>query len=344
MLHSIQNAVKLVLPHKRKTNSTSGWISFNAPCCHHNGETADKRGRGGLVLNPDGGVSYHCFNCHYKASYIPGRHLSFKFRKLLRWLGADDGTIKRLVIDAIRIKELVAPESIKEEEHEEITFKKRALPAEAKDIRELATFYEIGNYQNVPEQFIDAVSYVTKDREINTVKYQFYWTPEKQHSLSKRIIIPYYWKNEIIGYTARAVNDIIKPKYHNSNEPNYVFNVDNQLPDSKFVIVVEGPFDAMAIDGVAILGSECNEIQADIIDSLGREIILVPDTDKAGSQLVDQAIEYGWSVSFPIWQETCKDVATAVNVHGKLFTLKAILEAKETNKLKIELRKRKLYN
>ena len=112
----------------------------------------------------------------------------------------------------------------------------------------------------------------------------------------------------------------------------------------KFVIVVEGPFDAMAIDGVAVLGNEISEVQADVIDSLGREVIVVPDNDRAGHSLVSQAIEYGWSVSFPIWHEDCKDVGEAVIKYGKLFVLKAILDAKESTKLKIELKKKKMNN
>jgi hypothetical protein len=39
-----------------------------------------------------------------------------------------------------------------------------------------------------------------------------------------------------------------------------------------------------------------------------------------------------------------KDVASAVENYGKLFTLKSIIEGKESNRLKIELRKKKLYN
>ena len=99
----------------------------------------------------------------------------------------------------------------------------------------------------------------------------------------------------------------------------------------------------MSIDGVAVLGNECSEQQADIIDALGKEVIVVADRDRAGAKLLEKAIEYGWSASFPVWQETCKDVNEAVVKYGKLFVLKAILNAKESSKLKIELMKKKLY-
>ena len=98
----------------------------------------------------------------------------------------------------------------------------------------------------------------------------------------------------------------------------------------------------MAVDGVAILGNDCSEVQADIIDSLGREVIVVPDNDRAGQHLVNQAIEFGWNVSFPVWHETCKDVNEAVLKYGKLFVLKAIVDGKETSRLKIELKKKKM--
>lgn len=343
MLTTIQDAVKLLLPAKKKTNATSGWISFNAPCCHHNGESADTRGRGGLVCNADGGVSYHCFNCNFKASYVPGRHLTFKFRKLLSWLGASENEVKRLVIDAIRVKELVAPEQLEKIEKEEVVFKVRPLPDQAQTLLALNTFYTLNGDVDVPLEFHKSVCYLA-DRHVDLTKYDFYWTPETQYNLHKRVIIPFYWKGQCIGYSARTFEEGVKPKYHSSYEPNYVFNTNKQKPDSRFVIVVEGPFDAMAIDGVAVLSNECSEVQADIIESLGKEVILVPDADKSGVKLVDQALEYGWAVSYPVWQKDYKDVASAVEHLGKLFVLKSILAAKETGRLKIELLKKKLYN
>ena len=259
------------------------------------------------------------------------------------WLGADENTVKRLVIDAIRIKELVEPEAV-ETVKEDVVFRPRPLPEQAQTLQALHTFYELSNNNtNVPREFHDAVIY-SANRHIDLVRYDCYWTPEQAYNLHKRLIIPFTWRNEVIGYTARAIYDDVKPKYYSQYEPNYVYNVDQQKPTGKFVIVVEGPLDAMSIDGVAILSNECSEVQADIIDSLGREVIVVPDYDRAGIKLINDAIEYGWHVSFPIWQETCKDVSEAVKRYGKLFVLKSIIDATETSRLKIELKKKRLNN
>jgi hypothetical protein len=55
-------------------------------------------------------------------------------------------------------------------------------------------------------------------------------------------------------------------------------------------------------------------------------------------------MDYGWSASFHVWQETCKDINEAVVKYGKLFVLKSIIDSKETSRLKIELMRKKLYN
>jgi hypothetical protein len=351
MLTTIQDAVKQYLPAKKKTSS-SGWTSFNAVCCEHNGESRDTRGRGGLIANSNGSVSYSCFNCGFKANYTPGRHLNYKFRKLLSWFGADENSIKRLVIDAIRVKELVGPEEEKEAE-EEVSFTPRPLPTGAKSLSEWQTFLALTDDTYVtPDSLKHAVEYVDRRGGNLLSRYEFYTTEDDEHNMHKRVIIPCYWKGQLIGSTSRTFEDGIKPKYYADYEPNYVFNMDRQTPEKKFVIVCEGPFDAMAVDGVAVLSNECGEVQADIIDSLGREVIVVPDFDSklvkgknvwAGSKLVEQAIDYGWSVSFPIWYESVKDVSAAVEKYGKLFTLKSILAGKQSSRLKIELHKKRIH-
>jgi len=338
---------------RRVKTASSGWLSANAPCCVHTGESADTRGRGGLIQNGDG-VSYHCFNCGYKASFTPGRPLSYKFRKLLSWFGADDNTVRQLVIEAIRLKEqyeILRPQELPPPEP--VNFKVRPLPAEAQSFYGLVEFHELANSLAYPRQFMDAVQYVDH-RRINMQRYEFFWTPELEHKLNYRVIVPFKWQGQTVGWTARAVVDGIKPKYYTDHEADFVFNMDEQKPDSKFVIVVEGTFDAMSIDGVAILGNECSEKQADIIDALGREVIVVPDFDVhvnnknvkvwPGEIMIDRAIEFGWSVSFPVWAETCKDVGEAIEKYGKLFVLKTIIDGRQHNRLKIELLKRKTFN
>jgi 5S rRNA maturation endonuclease (ribonuclease M5) len=328
MLNTVQDFVKSILPTKKKT-SPSGWTSFNAVCCEHNGETPDRRGRGGIANNPDGSISYHCFNCNFKTSYQPGRHLTYKFRKLMSWFGVDELEIKRLVIEAIRIKDLVAPEEeVKEEEP--VNFKPYSLPKDSQEFKQL-------------DKAHPALEYVY-DRKIDIQDYDFYVTDDESNNMHKRVIIPCYWKRDLIGYVGRAVDPKVKPKYWNKFDKGYVFNVNKQQHDWKFVIVCEGPFDAMAIDGVAVMHNEVSEQQADIIDSLGREVIVVADRDSAGSKLLKDAQEYGWTASFPVWQETCKDINEAVQQYGKLFVLKSIIDAKETSKLKIEIMRKKMYN
>ena len=60
----------------------------------------------------------------------------------------------------------------------------------------------------------------------------------------------------------------------------------------KFVIVTEGPFDAIAVSGVSILGSEINDTQRELIDALGRRVIVVPDRDAPGEKLINQAMDF----------------------------------------------------
>ena len=86
---------------------------------------------------------------------MPGRHLNFKFRKLLSWLGADENTVRRLVIEAIRIKDMVAPEQVRAEPEAEIEFKPRSLPENTMSFREWTTFIALQSEEyTIPEQLV----------------------------------------------------------------------------------------------------------------------------------------------------------------------------------------------
>ena len=307
----------------RVKKSSSGWQSFNAPCCVHNGETQDKRGRGGIILNGEA-ISYNCFNCGYKTGWQPGRPLSRKLRQLMDWLGTPESDIKRLVLTAIQLKETAIEQNLIPEEVE-FTFEKKDFPEQSSP---LASDNKL------------ILEYLHK-RGLDENDYPYYWTPITETKFDRRVIIPFFWQDEIVGYTARlAVRG--NPKYFTSTPAGYVFNMDRQTEDRKFVIVTEGPFDAIAIDGVAILGSDIGDAQVDLIESLNRQVIMMPDNDSAGNKLVTQALKYNWDVSFPTWYDTCKDINEAVLNYGKMFTLKNILDNVQSTRLKIQLHQKRL--
>jgi DNA primase len=114
------------------------------------------------------------------------------------------------------------------------------------------------------------------------------------------------------------------------------------MPEWTTAIVVEGVFDALAINGLAVLHNTVNDEQSNLINSLRRDIIVVPDQDISGQTMISRAIEMGWAVSIPQWDHGIKDVADAVRTYGRLGALLAIMEAAHTSKIKIELMRMKL--
>jgi hypothetical protein len=315
---NIVDVIKNYWTTGRKTKrSPSGWITGNAVCCPHNGSTIDTRSRGGLIQTGTD-LSYHCFNCGYKASYQPGRHLTRKMKQLLVWLGASDDVINKLTLEALKVE---ADANVLEA----ITipvFENKPLPNDSILLSEAT----------VSDFTIPAIEYVYS-RGLTLDSYNFYVS----YKLADRIIIPYYYEKRVVGFTARKLTDG-KPKYYSEQTPGYVFNLDNQSWDHQYVIVVEGPIDALSINAIAILGADIMEKQALQINNLNRQVILVPDRDKDGLRTIDQAISYGWAVSMPPWSADCKDTNDALRKYGKIYTLSSILDSAETYELKIRLR------
>jgi len=336
-MNLIQNTILTSLPAGRK-KTPSGWISFNAPCCVHNGETADKKKRGGLMTSADGTVSYHCFNCGFKASYVIGRKLTYKMRQFMGYIGIPDDTIRKLAIEAMREEEGDA----KYEKKKFVTFKKKELPKHTRSLGEWLEEYTVGTMTTEQQNKVDNLLNYLAGRGIGADWYDFMYSSDKYWDVDKRLLIPFYWRGDIVGFTGRMFEQSDKVKYYTDVQPGYVFNMDAQDWTRKFVIVTEGPFDAITVSGVSILGSEINETQRELIDGLGRKVIVVPDRDAPGEKLINQAMEYGWSVAFPEWDKTVGDVADAVLKYGRLFTIESILKTTESSKLKIDL-KRKMY-
>lgn len=307
----------------RKTKQTpSGWISGNAPCCQHNGNSPDKRGRGGIKMS-DQGWSYSCFNCGYTASFIQGRTLSYKARRLLSWLGVSDRDIEFANLESLRhrsVNGLIEDRQRTFNMLQGIEFEERELPAGAEFVQPGTTYWSYLNARHAPMDFPFMIDPMAKRRGI---------------------IIPFTHNNRVVGWTKRFL-DAHNPRYFSDSQPGYVFGTDLQHPDWQHVIVTEGIFDALSIGGLALMHNDINDAQARLIRSLDRQITVVPDQDSAGLALIDRAVELGWAVSIPNWQDGIKDVNDAVKKYGRLGALLTIMQARETSRIKIELRKKAL--
>jgi hypothetical protein len=306
------------LPARRKP-SASGWISFNAPCCEHNGESPDRRSRGGIKTS-DAGWSYHCFNCGYTASFVLGRTLTFKARKLLSWMNVPQEEIERINLESLKHKSIEGLLGERQEisnRLQSIEFEERDLPADTQPLNEQAEEYL--RKRCVPPDY--PFLYKTMPRP--------------------GIVIPFTHDNQVVGHTTRFLDDRT-PKYIQDIQPGYVFGTDLLHDNWTNVIVLEGVFDALSIGGLAVLHADVNDAQTRLIRSLDRKVIVVPDQDEPGMRLVDRAVELGWSVSMPEWPADVKDVNDAVIRWGKVATLITIMQAQETSKIKIELRKKQL--
>ena len=316
------------LPAKRK-QTPSGWLSFNAPCCQHNGANQDKRGRGGLKATEQG-WSYHCFNCGFTASFTLGRSVSFKAKRFLGWIGVPENEIEHLNLESLRHRSIhgliderqkmfQALSDIKFEEFDDFP------PYSEVITPEYPLYWDYIRKRRVPEDF--PVMTAIKNDGIHWVR--------------PFVLVPFTFENTVVGWSARFL-DNKSPKYINHSQPGYVFGTDLQKPDWQHVLVMEGLFDALSIDGLAVMHNTISDSQARLIRSLGKEVTVIPDQDKAGLELIDRAVELGWAVSIPNWEPGVKDVNDAVIKYGKLGTLLTILEARETSKIKIEIRKKQL--
>jgi hypothetical protein len=315
-----------VVPGKKKLTQ-SGWHSFNAVCCHHRGHKADKRMRGGIKFDGDINWSYHCFNCNFKCGFTIGKPLSGNTKQLFKWCGVDDTEISKWNLASLQQKDLLEIIAVKKKKSK-ITFKELSLPDDA----EL-----IDDSNSEHQTFINYLN----NRGVNHTDYPFMITPAETGRNSNRIIIPYTYQNKIVGHISRYLDNRI-PKYIKEQQQGFVFGFDLQKPEYEVCLVFEGIFDAIALNGCAVTHETISDEQADLLRTLNRKIIVVPDMDKTGLGIIDRALELGFEVSLPNWADDIKDANDAVVKYGRLSTLLSILQNATNNKIKIQMQRRKI--
>tara|TARA_R110001592_G_scaffold1805_4_gene10758 strand:+ start:8110 stop:9087 length:978 start_codon:yes stop_codon:yes gene_type:complete len=305
-----------------KTSKTpSGWHTMNCPMC------SDKRRRGGLI-STGAKISFNCFNCGFTTGWEPNPTLGKKFKDLATRLGATEEDVHKVTIELLKYTEDLEVESTSDYVYTIAKFNTIELPKKVSTIEDLKADHPVRLY--------------AEQRGLLGLYPLLYFN---ENLYKQRLVVPFTYNGELVGWTARhiAPPDKTTPKYLHNMQPGYVFNVDKFADtEREIVIVTEGVFDAIMIDGIAIQGNSVGPEQAHLIEKLGKRIIVCPDRDKAGIDLMMQAAELGWEVSFPPWHIDCKDAADAVNMYGRLATVGSIIKHATNNKLKIEVKAKML--
>lgn len=305
-----------------KTSRTpSGWITLNCPMCN------DKRKRGGIITD-SAKISYNCFNCGFKTGWTPGPSLGKKYKELASRLGVSDKEIHQIQMELLKYSDQL--EALEESEYvyNIAKFNTVELPENVQNIESLPEDHELKQY--------------AYQRGILGIYPLLHFTDLAN---KRRVVVPFTYNGDVVGWCGRHIQPPNKntPKYLLNTQPGYVFNIDRFVDNEReIVIVTEGIFDAILVDGVSVLGNTVTAEQAHLIDKLSKRVILCPDRDKAGKNLINQAIQLGWEVSFPPWAPDIKDAADAVNRYGRLATIHSIMHHSTANKIKIEVRAKML--
>lgn len=333
-MHFFVNFVRGRVPYGWRENST-GWVSGNCPMCIHNGQSRpDTKRRGGFHFSNDEWV-YHCFNCGYKTGWHSGNHMGFKVKKLLGVLGCDEAEIQRASLELLREEEtaqLLNPTPEKKPAYKP-TWPVIDLPVGAQSLTEVSPDKMHANFEKALLMLSDR----------NLLHWYDWAYTSADIKYRRRIILPYRYNDEIVGHNARFLGDPPDgiPKYLVKKPPNFVFNLDRQNSDRNALVVVEGDFDAISIDAVALGSNSLSDEQASLINQKNNNVILLPDGDSAGAELIEPAIKQGWSVAFPEWLERFKDANQASQHFGRSFVLKSVLHSATSNPTRIRVLSRK---
>jgi hypothetical protein len=317
-----------------------GWNKRNCPLCHTQGHGRDTRHRFGIQFNPQS-IACNCFNCGFSSGYSEGKELSGSFKFFLSQLNIDRKFVDKIEFEIFKQKNSIL--SIRDGDNETITLEQKFKTLFQKwkpmDLPNGALPISVWLENGLDDPYFLKVVNYTIDREIYNLD-EFYWSPDKFFNINERLIIPYFYKDKVVGFTSRlCYNTDGKsiPKYYQQCPEDFVYNLDNHQDwTRKYALVLEGVLDAWSVDGLAILG-EIGQTKIDIINRLQKQVIVCPDRDKKGKDLVDVAIQNNWAVSFPNWDPMIKDAAHASEKYGRLLTTYSIISTAVEGKEKIQI-------
>lgn len=305
-------------------SSAKGWHSVYCEVCGDGSRT--KGPRGGWLFTDDA-CFYNCFNCGIEGNFDPNREipLSKDMWKIFTSFG-------------IEPKEFMAiAESKKSDDKKKVKRRRAKIP----HIEEIPDYFKkLTEFSDTNERAEAARSFLWDSYRMKDTDYPFYLSTGKTLSNDKyerylartmksRIIIPAFHREKMIYWQARIFMGESNKKYISASvehSNNVLFGMDNLYSNIEYpLFVTEGFFDSWHLNGVAVMTNKIKNGRLEILERSPRKKIVVPDLNKDGMNLAEQAIEMGWGLSLPkILPEI--DVCNAILRYGKLYTLKTIVD------------------
>lgn len=302
--------------------SAAGWHTVKCSVC------SDYKERAGFRFD-GGNTSYHCFNCSLLAGHsTTANKFSTKMMSVLVAFGIDLSAARKTLFAGFGATTTVTAEDT-DARNRVAHPTPIALPPEFQFI------------SSTNPAHADAIAYLTP-RCVDFTKYGLMvsTTTDPKNKWYKRVIVPMYNRgNNIIFYQGRTYSGH-KMRWESPTDPksNVLFGYHNlDASDKDYVIVCEGPFDAMSVDGVAILGSSFTPFHEHVLALSRKKKIVIPQRDKNGRTMALRALELGFTLSFPDIGGS-QDINDAIIQYGRLYVEQQIITKCTTSKYSAQLK------
>lgn len=144
------------------------------------------------------------------------------------------------------------------------------------------------------------VQYLSKKGLYNEAcKHTQFISENNAYICGNRITVPVYHRNVLIGFSMRALDAKAERKYLNLINPSlypsseWFFNLDNCKGDT--LLLTEGVFDAIAVDGAAMLGTSLSPDRIALLHKY-KNIYLLFDNDAGGWKAIEDFYFYSKGV------------------------------------------------
>lgn len=307
--------------------SGTGWYPVLCKVCNDSGRKGPRAG-----FKFDGNkVAFHCFNCSMATVFDPDKHQNMpdKMVQVLQVFNIPEDEWKTVLYENLKLRDEFGNTQSKPDSGPIISIEPAVISLPSH-------FYPLAEAGPNDTWAQLASAYLDTDRGIDPKSYNFMLCQPngdpQVDKWAKRVIIPIYKEKQLIFYVGRDLTGNQQQKYLSPSysKEKVLFGFDelfHQTEDPLYI--VEGWFDAVAINGIAILGNEISEAQATWLNRSQRKKVYIPDRFGDGQIGAERALALGWSIATPglnTWSDEIKDMNDAVLKYGKMFLMKALAD------------------